>query len=70
MFGVSFLLGNLLLIGFPVARGLVITDGEDGTTKARRKGWELLPIWINEGVGVSSPVRVDGPGTLFLDCRE
>jgi hypothetical protein len=36
--GVSFFSGNALLIGFPVARGLIVTDGKDGATKARRKG--------------------------------
>jgi putative SOS response-associated peptidase YedK len=53
------------LNGFPVARGLVVTNSEDGTSKARRKGWKLLPIWIDEGVGIASSVRIGGPGTLF-----
>jgi hypothetical protein len=58
------------LIGFPVARGLIVTNGEDGTSKAGWKGWELLPIWIDEGAGIVSPMRFGRPGTLFRDCRE
>jgi hypothetical protein len=68
--GVSFLPSSPLLIGFPVARGLVVTNGEDGASEAGWKGWELLPIWIDEGVGIASTVRFGGPGTLFRDCRE
>jgi hypothetical protein len=36
--GVSFFSGSPLLNGFPIARGLVVTDSEDGASKARRKG--------------------------------
>jgi hypothetical protein len=68
--GVSFLSSSPLLIGFPIARGLVVTNGEDGASKAGRKGWELLPIWIDEGAGIASPMRFGGPSTLFRDCRE
>jgi hypothetical protein len=39
------------LIGLPVARGLIIANGQDGASEARWKGQELLPIWINEGAG-------------------
>jgi hypothetical protein len=36
--GISFLPSNPLLIGLPVARGLVIANGEDGASEARWKG--------------------------------
>lgn len=68
--GVSFLPSNPLLIDLPVARGIVIANGEDGTSEDESKGWELLPIWINEGAGVVSPMRFGRPGTFFRDCRE
>jgi hypothetical protein len=35
--GVSFFSGNPLLIDFPVARGLVVTNSEDGASEA---GWK------------------------------
>jgi hypothetical protein len=38
MIGVSFFSGSPLLIGFPVARGLVVTNGKDGASEARWKG--------------------------------
>jgi hypothetical protein len=58
------------LIGLLVARGLVVANGEDGAFETGWKGWKLLPIWIDEGVGIASPVRFDGPNTFFRDCRE
>jgi hypothetical protein len=67
---VSFFLGSPLLIGFSIARGLIVTNGEGGTSEAGWKGWELMPIWIDEGVGIVSPVRFGRPGTLFRDHRE
>jgi hypothetical protein len=38
MIGVSFLQSNPLLIGLPIARGLIIANGEDGASEARWKG--------------------------------
>jgi hypothetical protein len=70
MIGISFLLSNPLLIGLPVMRGLVVANSEDGASKARWKDWELLPIWINEGAGIASPMRFGRPDTFFLDCTE
>jgi hypothetical protein len=67
---ISFLSSCPLLISFPVARGLVVTNDEDGASEVGRKGWELLTIWIDEGVGIASPMRFSGPSTLFQDCRE
>jgi hypothetical protein len=58
------------LIGLPVARGLIVANGKNGTSEAGWKGWELLPIWINEGAGIASPMRFSRPGTFFRDCRE
>jgi hypothetical protein len=58
------------LIGLPVARGLIIANGQDGASEARWKGQELLPIWINEGAGIASPMRFAGPSTFFWDCTE
>jgi hypothetical protein len=70
MIGVSFLPSNPLLIGLPITRGLIVANGEDDATEARWKGWELLPIWINEGAGIASPMRFSRPGTFFWDSRE
>jgi hypothetical protein len=68
--GVSFLLSNPLLIGLLVARGLIIANSEDDASEAGWKSRELLPIWINEGTGIASPMRFDRPSTFFWDCRE
>jgi hypothetical protein len=38
MIGVSFLVSNPLLIGLPIARGLIVANGEDGASKAEWKG--------------------------------
>jgi hypothetical protein len=38
MIGVSFLLSNPFLIGLPVARGLIVANGEDGSSEAKWKG--------------------------------
>jgi hypothetical protein len=51
-------------------RGLIIANGEDDAFEAGWKSRELLPIWINEGVGIASPMRFGRPGTFFQDCRE
>jgi hypothetical protein len=67
--GISFL-GSPLLIGFSVVRRLIVTNGEDGTSEDGWKGWRLLPIWIDEGAGIVSPVRFGRSGTLFRDRRE
>jgi hypothetical protein len=58
------------LIGLPVARGLIIANGEDNAFETGWKSQELLPIWINEGMGIVSPVRSGRSGTFFVDCRE
>jgi hypothetical protein len=58
------------LIGLPVTRGLIIANGEDSASEARWKSQEILPIWINEGAGIVSPMRSDRSGTFFQDCRE
>jgi hypothetical protein len=58
------------LIGLPVTNGLIVANGEDGASKTGWKSWELLPIWINEGAGIVSPVRFGRPGTFFRDSRE
>jgi hypothetical protein len=68
--GVSFLPSNPLLIGLPITRGLVVANGKDGASEAGWKGWELLPIWINETMGIASPMRFGRPGIFFWDCRE
>jgi hypothetical protein len=44
MIGVSFFSGSPLLIGFPIARRLIVTNSEDGASEAGWKGWENLPI--------------------------
>jgi hypothetical protein len=56
------------LIG--LTRGFIVANGEDGASEVEWKGWELLPIWINEGAGITSPMRFGRPGTFFRDCRE
>jgi hypothetical protein len=38
MIGISFLPSNPFLIGLPVARGLVVANGEDGSSESRWKG--------------------------------
>jgi hypothetical protein len=68
--GVSFLLNDPLLIGLPIARGLIVANGKDGASEAGWKGQELLPIWINEGEGIAGPMRFGRLGTFFWDCRE
>jgi hypothetical protein len=55
------------LIGLLIARGLIVANGEDSASEAGWKSREILPIWINEGVGIVSPVR---SGTFFRNCRE
>jgi hypothetical protein len=70
MVGVSFLPSDPLLIGLPVARGLIIANGEDSAFETRWKSQELLPIWINEGMGIVSSVRSGRSSTFFLDYRE
>jgi hypothetical protein len=65
MISLSFLPSDPLLIGLPVARGIIVANGEDGASKTGWKSWELLPIWINEGVGIVSPVRFGRLGTFF-----
>jgi hypothetical protein len=42
--GVSFLPSNPLLIGLPVARGIVVANGEDNAFETGWKSRELLPI--------------------------
>jgi hypothetical protein len=66
MISVSFLPSKPLLIGLPVTRGLIVANGKDGASEARGKSWELLPIWINEGAGITSPMRFGRPGTFLL----
>jgi hypothetical protein len=67
---ISFFLGSPLLIGFSIARRLVVTNGEDSTSGDGWKGWRLLPIWIDEGAGIVSLVRFGRSSTLFWDHRE
>jgi hypothetical protein len=70
MIGVSFLSSDPLLIGLPVVRGLIVANGEDNAFETGWKSQELLPIWINEGAGIVSPVRFGRSGTFFQDYRE
>jgi hypothetical protein len=52
------------LIGLPVSRGLIVANGEDNASKTGWKNWELLPVWINEGAGIVSPMRFGIYGTF------
>jgi hypothetical protein len=63
--GVSFLPSDPLLIGLPIARGLIVANGEDNASETRWKSQELLPIWINEGVGIVSTMRFGRSSTFF-----
>jgi hypothetical protein len=63
--GIPFLLGYPLLIGFPIASGLVIANGEDSTSETEWESQKLLPIWINESVGIGCPARSGRSGTFF-----
>jgi hypothetical protein len=62
---ISFLSSDPLLIGLPVTRGLIVANGKYGTSKARWKSRKLLPIWMNEGAGIASPMSF-GSSILFL----
>jgi hypothetical protein len=62
---VSFLSSGPLLNGLPVARWLIVANGEDGAFEDEWKSQELLPLWINEGAGIASPMRFGRPDTFF-----